>query len=297
MDEFYNIAAARSQGPGVYALLAGATVPQIEEVSPTTLSGQTPTTLVITGRNFLSPTQVVLLGPSVVVPLRVESLSPTGLTAVVEPPLPSGTYRLQVTNGTEPDPFQTATTTGLLTVSGPGDGQPPVQIQGQNQTQELSACFAENFEAGLGQWQVSGEWGLLQTPDGNSVLTDRSTLSATGNRPLTSLMTSPLFDLTGCNNPVLTLRQDFALRASDGVQLQISPDGGQTWRLLTGLTGPGRAARDNLTLDTVTWNPVTVDLSLYQASSAVRLRFAVSTTADRRGWVWVIDDIVIAANN
>jgi hypothetical protein len=60
VDEYFNLASARSQGPGIYALLAGVTAPTITTITPTVLftptTPLTPTAVItVTGNNFLAP--------------------------------------------------------------------------------------------------------------------------------------------------------------------------------------------------------------------------------------------------
>src|SRR5262249_5499634 len=63
-DTYFNLASARSQGPGVYALMAGKTTPRIVAINPPAATNDVATTLTIGGANFLSPVRVALVGPA-----------------------------------------------------------------------------------------------------------------------------------------------------------------------------------------------------------------------------------------
>jgi len=60
-NTYYNLASAHSQGDGVYALLAGVTVPHVEAVDPPMATNGAPVTLTISGSGFLPPVKVALI--------------------------------------------------------------------------------------------------------------------------------------------------------------------------------------------------------------------------------------------
>ena len=78
-----QLASAPSEGPGVYALLAGVTAPAISSVSPSAGTNDVTNTLVISGGYFLPPLEVILVDGSVTYTLPVAAISPISVTAVV----------------------------------------------------------------------------------------------------------------------------------------------------------------------------------------------------------------------
>jgi hypothetical protein len=312
-DSYYNLVSAPSHGPGVYALLAGSAPPLITGLLPSLATTDLTTTLTVTGAGFLAPLHVVLAettAPYTPAYTLTGRLAGQGLVTADLPPgvLPAAEYALHVVNGDGTASVAPRT----LALFAPQEG----------------ACFYDFFESGPNQWQADGEWGIVALPGGGHALTDSPAgnyASATPPALLrTTSITSSVFSLAGCQEPVLTFRHDYLLAwlglTVDVAWVEISSDGGETWSDLQAYTGggiydifpagqragrriglssyagalvpdpagPGAASGEWANPD---WKSVEISLAGY--SGAVRLRFSlvVDQYASDKGWL--IDDVVV----
>jgi hypothetical protein len=290
LSTYYNLASARSQGPGVYALLAGVTTPVITDYTPSVLRNDVTTTLTITGANFLGPVQVVLGGSAQGYPARIASS--TSITAAIPPGLPAREYALTVVNGDG----GAAAVPGTLSLFGP---------------LAAGVCFYDPFASGPNQWTRSGDWGIvLITPTQQVAMTDspggpykNADDYGPGVVTYTTAITSQAFNLSSCTNPTLTFRHDYVIArlgdSQDVGRVEISTDDGATWTELArfsggGVFGDGLAPLDVLSPEwaAATWKEVTIGLAGY--SGMVRLRFSLEVNDDAvasKGWV--IDDVMV----
>jgi len=294
-NTYYNLASASSQGPGVYALLAGVTTPQISQVSPAMATNDVTTTLVIEGEAFLPPVSVVLVGSTSRYTLPLRSVGPVSLTAVVSPGLQAQAYAVAVINGDG----GLAPEAGRFALFTPAEG-----------------CFYDFFESGSGQWQISGDWGIVRLADGNQAMTDSpegpykgASDYGPGLQIYTTTLTSPSFSLSACPNPSLTFQHDYRLArlagaASEDVgRVEISTDGGESWIELARYSGGGlfdgaREEIESFEWAEVTWQPVRLDLTPYLDQAALRLRFSLSVNDDAlssKGWL--LDNIMVAGDS
>jgi hypothetical protein len=283
-DPYFNLASARSQGPGIYALMAGVSAPSVASISPLSATNDTTTTLTIDGSNFLPPVRVSLVGADMTYSLPVTSAFSSTVTAVITAGLEAREYQLVVTNG---DGGQTA----------------PVPFALYS---PAFARFYDFFESGAGKWQLDGEWGIVALADGNRAISDspagnyNNALPPSATR--TTHITSQPFSLDGLANPVLTFRHDYVLArlgsSQDVARVEISTDNGATWATLAsysggGIYGAGARVPDVQALEwtNISWKQVSIDLSGY--SGTVRLRFIleVDQTVSDKGWV--IDDVEV----
>ncbi|MCB0194457.1 MAG: VCBS repeat-containing protein [Anaerolineae bacterium] len=302
VNQTYNLASARSQGPGIYALLAGITTPTISDISPVSTS-QVTQTLVISGSRFLEPARVILVGATerYTLTARVVSSSTlaTDIPANLETPgdVSVGAYEVWVENLNQPGGAARAVEPGRFARFAAAE----------------DACFYDFFESGNSQWTGSGDWDIVTLePDANRAMSDSPSgnyRSAVGSDPtVTTAITSTSFDLAACPAANLTFRHDFILAelgsSQDQARVEVSTDDGATWSELAQYSGGGiydspaetRAAataqgNDDSEWPDLTWKEETIDLSAY--SGQVRLRFVLETdrtTADRG---WVIDDVVV----
>jgi hypothetical protein len=119
IDPFFNMAVARSEGLGIYALLAGTTVPQITMVSPVAATNNVQTTLLISGTAFLPPVQVTLVGPGQTYVLPLSKVTPVSPTAIVTAGLVAREYQVHVSNTNEPGGPASALTPGRFSLFEP----------------------------------------------------------------------------------------------------------------------------------------------------------------------------------
>ncbi|GIV98022.1 MAG: hypothetical protein KatS3mg057_2679 [Herpetosiphonaceae bacterium] len=125
----YNLASAPGRGVGVYALLAGVTVPNLEEIWPAAGTAGLTTTLAISGSAFLGPMELALVGESQVYTLPVQIVSSTQLSVTVPAEVEPGLYGLRVVNG---------------------DGGTDVLLDALALYRPAVGCFYDFFESGAG---------------------------------------------------------------------------------------------------------------------------------------------------
>ncbi|MCB0164285.1 MAG: VCBS repeat-containing protein [Anaerolineae bacterium] len=302
VNQTYNLASARSRGPGIYALLAGVTTPVISAVSPDS-TNQVTQTLVISGSGFLDPAQVILVGSTARYTLTARLVSSSTLVTDIPTDLETpadvlvGAYDVWVENLNQPG--------GAALAAEPGHFARFAAAEG--------ACFYDFFESGSSQWTRSGAWDIVTLePDGNRAMSDSpdgNYRSALGSQStVTTAITSIPFDLAACSEASLTFRHDFLLAelgsSQDQARVEISSDDGATWTELEQYSGggiydtPAETRGTNAAGQTgdsewpdLTWKDETLDLSVY--SGQVRLRFVLEAdrTAADRGWL--IDDVVV----
>jgi hypothetical protein len=293
-NKAYNFTSAPSAGPGIYALLGGVTAPTITSFDPKTATRDSTTTLTITGTEFLLPSKVELLHTTrpMTVELTVESSMPTTIKATVPAGLPEGLYQVRVTNGDQ----QSGLAADRLALYPPAG----------------ATCFADSFGSGASQWEVSGDWGIVDLPNGQYAMTDspnRSYSNATDKEMVrhTSITSKP-FDLdpATCPHPMLTFRHDYVFARHGANQdtgvVQITRDGGLHWETLARFSGGRLYGADGTVLQTAgssewsdaEWKNVQLDLSRYldhPASLQLRFVFAADRYAADRGWI--IDDLAV----
>jgi len=94
----YNLVSARSQGPGVYALLAGVTRPELTSLSPTEATNDVTTTLTLHGSQFVPPVDVELAGEIATYTFTAGTVSTDTITVTIPAGLPEGEYRVRAVN-------------------------------------------------------------------------------------------------------------------------------------------------------------------------------------------------------
>ncbi len=285
LNQAQNFASAPLPGPGLYALTAGTLSPEISGVSPDAGHSNQAYTLTITGVNFLTPLEVTLLGQA------GEQISAT--VTAVEPQM----VTIETPNDLPPDLYGVAITNA--------GGQVAIETEAfALYTAQPTACFFADFKSGLGKWDISGEWAVVQA-GGQEGVTDSpvaSYLNAKTGLTRTTTITSPAFSLAGCPQPVLRFRHDYVLntgpKQSDWGLVEISDDDGQTWRSLTRYTGGGGYAfkRAGVEWETVNWLTNSVNLAasgVPTEATRVRLRFIllVDDTGSDKGWI--IDEVSV----
>ncbi|CAG0931280.1 hypothetical protein TFLX_02063 [Thermoflexales bacterium] len=286
---YFNMVSAPSHGPGVYALMVGVTIPQIEAIDPVQAVNNVTTTLTISGHDFLPPVDALLIGSTTTHTLLLVSVSPISITAIITPDLPAHEYRVQVINRYDAS-FYDASSSGSL----------PFALY-----DPAAACFYDFFESGSSKWQRSGTWNIITLPKGNQALTDSPgnsygvtvspTLSATTSN------TSAAFSLNGCSHPILTFRHDYVIDnrppSQDGGRVEISTDNGVTWRELARYAGGLRTSLSKVLVDSewadVQWKDVEIDLSAYTGTVRLRFTLEVDRVGADRGWV--LDQVMVRA--
>jgi hypothetical protein len=285
---YYNMVSAPSQGSGVYALLAGVTTPHVAAIQPATATNAVTTTLVIRGRDFVPPVEVALMGPTTTYTLPVKNASSVSITAVVTRGLPAHEYRVRVSNR-----FDAPAPETLAFALYP---PPPPH-----------ACFYDFFGSGASQWQSSGTWSIVGLPDGNQAMTD----SPAGNYDsaaspavtMTTGITTVAFNLSGCPRPALTFRHDYVIDnrppSQDRGRVEISSDGGATWKELAAYSGGIYSSLSALGASNewaaARWKNVEIDLNGY--TGRVQLRFSLQVDRYGADKGWLIDDVLVRSRS
>ncbi len=299
VDTYFNLASARSQGPGIYALLAGTTSPEITSVTPAVATNDVENILTIEGGYFLEPVSVVLVGPTTRYTPSLQSVSPFSLTAVVPAGLEAREYQVLVYNENQPGGSVVSSTPGSFALFEP----------------DLASCFYDFFESGTAKWETSDDWGIVILPSGERAMTD----SPIGNynsadhyevnlTSYTTSLTSEAFSIAACSDPVLTFRHDYLLAkigdSQDIATIELSIDDGATWQPVATYTGGGifdtvGSSIGLLDVESPEWNNADwkdVTLSLGPAlgghTGLVKLRFSLTVNDDdvaSKGWIF--DDL------
>lgn len=227
VDPYFNLASARSQGPGVYALLAGVTTPTISTVAPTVLF--TPTTilpstaiLTVTGDHFLEPV-TLLLTDVVAYTITAHAINTQTITASLPITVTPAEYHLFIRNG---------------------DGGQAMAPQSLTILPQKTFCFYDDFESGANQWQRSGDWGIVAGHRAGRAMTDSPIDSykdashyADGTLLSYTTTITTFVKLDQCTNPLLTFDQIYQLAASpegaDQAIVESSTDGLNWTRLVT----------------------------------------------------------------
>ncbi len=158
------------------------------------------------------------------------------------------------------------------------------QVDGNSMAIVLGdTVFADDFESGLGAWDATSPWGIIQE-GGNSVLTD-SPAGNYGNNINKSIRTAEAINLSTIDQPVLSFKARWNLETGyDFVYVEASANG-SNWTELTSFTGTqSEYTQQVLSLDTFSGG------SLYLR---FRLRSDRYETADGI----YIDDVAISGWN
>jgi hypothetical protein len=291
VDVYFNTAVAYSQGPGVYALLAGTTVPTVLSVLPSAAINDITHTLTISGGYYLPPVQVSLVGPTTTYTLPLKTVTPVSITAIVSRGLAAREYQVVAYNLNQPGGPAASPKRGSFALFSPDQ-----------------ACFYDFFESGASQWQLGGDWGIVVLPSGERAMTDSPlgpyrNAGDYGNGLIsqTTTITSKPFSLAGCSNPELTFRHDYALArvgtSRDLGLVEISKDNGQTWTKLANYTGGsifGVGSSDTSSPEWATANWKTVKVNL-PYTGTVRLRFSLTVDKEASARGWIVDNLRVTA--
>jgi hypothetical protein len=312
IDEYFNLASARSQGPGIYALLAGVTTPTITTIAPTVLF--TPTTalapaavVTVTGNNFLAPATLLLTAQERYT-IAAQTVSTTTVVATLPITITPAEYDLILRNG---------------------DGSRAVAKQSLSILPRKPLCFFDDFQSGLNQWQRDGDWAIVMDTNGGRAITDSpdgsykdaSHYGGGGVLTYTTSITA-VVDLPGCTNPVLTFVHRYQLAdlpsGRDQAYIESSSDG-VNWTKLVTYTGgtassavssapeqgtacltPASAPASSLpAMPTSEWQNSTWRcevVSLPTTAGRLWLRFSLQVNNDRLTSLgWLIDNVQIAA--
>lgn len=302
-DGYYNLVSAPSRGPGVYALLTGATRPVVKSVAPSVTTAGLTTTLTITGANFLKPVRVALLDSASAYTMPARMTSSNSITAVMlTDSLPAGEYQVHVVNGDG----TSGPAKDTLSLLGPG----------------ADACYYDFFESGANQWEADGDWAIVTLAGGERAMTDspagnyRSAVPPANTH--TTSIASGEFSLNGCKSPVLSFRHDYVLArlnsSQDVAQVEISTDGGTTWTTLAsykggGIYDPGGASTgsrgdagggsstpvvqeaESAEWANADWKSELISLQPY--TGTVRLRFSLEVDQHVSDKGWIIDEVEV----
>jgi hypothetical protein len=148
-----------------------------------------------------------------------------------------------------------------------------------------------SFDTGTRQgWTTNGLWSVTTSTahSGTYSVTD----SPGGNYSINSntWLASPLIDLTATTTPKLTFWHRYLLEDTfDFGYVELSTNGGTTWNNIT----PGGSYSSTVSTP---FTLVTIDLTPYNSSSQVVIRFRLQTDSSFNYDGWYIDDIVISVN-
>jgi hypothetical protein len=159
-----------------------------------------------------------------------------------------------------------------------------------NANPQLNFPFAEGFENGLGNWITSGsEWSLSSSlKRGGQYSVTCSPSGSYGDFLNATLVLGGVLDLTKVTFPVLTFWHRFNTPASDSCYLDVSMDGGFSWKTISNWHG---------TINN--WTYEQIDLRNFKAQS-FKLRYRLASNGNTQLNEWYIDDIRIygfTANN
>jgi len=148
------------------------------------------------------------------------------------------------------------------------------------------ALFYEDFENGLGRWQVQPPWGLTT---GRFASPAHSATDSPGayytNRTDAALAMAVSVNLAGTLRPVLGFVHHHALEPGyDFGLVEVSTNGGASW-----LPTPLAA----YTASTLDMTREQLDLSPYAGAANVRIRFRLVTDASVVMDGWYVDDVLI----
>ena len=145
--------------------------------------------------------------------------------------------------------------------------------------------FAENFEAGLGQWTAEGLWGLTtaQSVSPGNAVTDSPGRAYNNNTDESLQLTAPL-NLSAATAPVLRFYHQHELESGYDFGLVEASIDGAVWQAVPAGTFTGNLGN---------WTRVQLDLSGYAGQPAVYLRFKLSTDVSVIRDGWYLDDVYV----
>ena len=297
VDPYFNLASAKSQGVGTYALLGGTTQPLIVTVSPAKASNDIPLTLTISGQGFLTPTIVTLKDPVTAQEhqLAVQSVATDTVTAHLPANFTPREYQLTVTNLNGNQPV-TSPQPGTLALFPPAPSD---------------ACFHDPFESGTIQWKETGQWGIVQTEGDTTgsttfAMTDSPNINydsaITPNLTFINILTSHPINLTNCPNPTLSFKHKYILaqvgQSKDVAQVQISPNGVDSWQTIAQYPpAPVTSTQLALKIEGDEWVSIpwhTETISMTTSAISTTLRFVVISDQQLAERGWLIEDIVVS---
>ena len=172
---------------------------------------------------------------------------------------------------------------------------------------DLRLAAPDDFEAGSGGFVGTGQWqwgvpAFDGGPDAHSGVRCWGT-NLTGNySPSDMFLTTPDFDLAGLVDPRLAFWHWYAVFGTyDGVNVEISTNGGGTWQVLHPVAGypdscidgiPGAVCEPGWAGSTHAWVPAAFDLDAY-AGQTVRFRFTLGSWGFTGSPGWYIDDLAV----
>ena len=156
-------------------------------------------------------------------------------------------------------------------------------VESSAQTLNNPVPFNDDFESGLNNWNLTGTWNLTtnSTHSGLFSLTD-SPQGTYANSSDSYALTA--VNLTGTAWPVLRFWDRFRLASGDFAYVEVSPDGGN-WYRLYGVTG----IRTN-------WADQSIDLSPWKNQSNLRIRLHLITDGSTTDDGWYVDDLSVTDN-
>ncbi len=149
---------------------------------------------------------------------------------------------------------------------------------------DSSIVFSDDFENGLGQWQILSGWGLTETTSYSP--THSFTESPNGNYPnnaiLIANMLNPM-DFSQAKDATLEFMTKYQIEEGfDYMYVDIHYDGISGWRTVTQFTG---AQPD--------WIPVSIPLGGFVGHTGVKLRFRFVSDAGLNMDGIYVDDVVV----
>ncbi len=144
--------------------------------------------------------------------------------------------------------------------------------------------YVQDFESSIPDWILTGSWGITtsQSHTGNGSLTDSPNGRYQNNSNYYAMLTTPV-DLSDAYFARLHFWQKFDLESGfDYGYVQATTDTSGTWTTLASVNGTQSA-----------WEETYVNLSAFVGSSAVYIRFLLTTDGSVTRDGWYIDDLSI----
>ncbi|MDI6642146.1 MAG: immune inhibitor A, partial [Elusimicrobiota bacterium] len=157
--------------------------------------------------------------------------------------------------------------------------------------------FSDNMESGIGSWTIVDHDGATSTDTWQQVTSSYNSPThswwcgkPSGNTYQNNTnvsLVSPIFNLTNATTATLTFWHKYSLELFyDFGWIEISTDGGTTWKTLVGFSGTGSLGQES-------WGQQKIYLSHFAGNSSVRVRFRFKSDSSVVYSGWYIDDVYI----
>jgi Flp pilus assembly pilin Flp len=159
--------------------------------------------------------------------------------------------------------------------------------------------FSDNFESGVNNWYVGGDWALNNTVAHSGTYSFAATTNTTASRPENALLEiAPTFDFTGVTKPVVSFWTKYAIDPAHKVSVEASTNGGTSWNaaLTSWITQPDQSPPNTKYGTNQGWTRQVMDLSgmVSVSSEQLRIRFRLNALTNNTGSLgWWLDDVYV----